>query len=183
MPLKTDVELVSEFKAGKIEGFNELVRRYQKKIYWVTRRIVGSHDEADDVVQDVFVKVYEKLADFRGDSEFYTWLYRIAVNTSFNTINKRKFKDLFSFDEVEMKPDLEQAADKFVLQEEYQTMLDDAIATLPTQQKAVFQMRYFDELPYQDIAKIMNRSEGGVKANFFHALNKIRIYMQKEYEL
>lgn len=183
MTQKTDPELILEFKEGNIQGFNELVRRYQKKIYWVARRIVGSHDEADDVIQDVFVKVYEKLQDFRGDAEFYTWLYRIAVNTSYNALNRRKFKDLFRYDEVEESIDFDQQSDAKVLQGEYQSMLDDAIATLPTQQKAVFQMRYFDELPYQDIAKIMKRSEGGVKANFFHALNKIREYMQKEYAL
>ena len=180
---QTDIELISEFKEGRIAGFNELVRRYQKKIYWVARRIIGSHDEADDVVQDVFVKVYEKLTAFRGDSEFYTWLYRITVNTSFTALNKKKFKDLFHFDEIEGHVDYSQEADKELLNEEYKSILDEAIATLPAKQKAVFQLRYFDELPYQEIAKIMKRSEGGVKANYFHALNKVKEFMQKEYEL
>ena len=183
MSQQTDAELIAEFKDGNRNGFNELVRRYQKKVYWIARRIVGSHDEADDVTQDVFVKVYEKLSAFRGDSEFYTWLYRIAVNTSFSVTSKRRFKDLFQYNEVEDRVDIEQEADKALLQKEYQSLLEDAIAELPKQQKAVFQLRYFDELQYQEIAKIMKRSEGAVKANYFFALNKIKSMMQKEYQL
>ncbi|MBI3195782.1 MAG: RNA polymerase sigma factor [Ignavibacteriae bacterium] len=183
MSQQTDAELIVEFKDGNVSGFNELVRRYQKKVYWIARRIVGSHEEADDVTQDVFIKVYEKLKDFRGDSEFYTWLYRITVNTSFSVVSKRKFKDLFQYHEVEDRVDIGEEADKALLQKEYQSLLDVAIADLPTQQKAVFQLRYFDELPYQEIAKIMNRSEGAVKANYFFALNKIKNSMQKEYQL
>ncbi len=183
MSQQTDTELIAEFKAGSVSGFNELVRRYQKKVYWIARRIVGSHEEADDVTQDVFVKVYEKLLGFRGDSEFYTWLYRITVNASFTVTSKRKFKDLFQYHEVEERVDVDQEADKALLHKEYQSLLESAIEELPTQQKAVFQLRYFDELPYHEIAKIMNRSEGAVKANYFFAINKIKDNMQKEYQL
>ena len=181
MAAKTDSELIEEFRRGNVEGFNELVRRYQEKVYWVARRVLGSHDDADDVVQDVFVRVYEALKDFRGESGMYTWLYRITVNVALNTLRKKKFKEFVRYDEMAEQFDTEyEHADAKVLKEEYQTILRRAIDRLPAKQKMVFIMRYYDEIPYDDMAKMLKKSAGGLKANYSIALKKIQEYMKKE---
>ena len=96
--MKTDLELVELFRQGDVTGFNELVRRYQEKVYWIARRTMGNHEDADDVVQDVFVRVFEKLKHFRGDANFYTWLYRVTVNVSLNALRKKRIKDILPYD-------------------------------------------------------------------------------------
>src|SRR5437867_1553990 len=100
MAPKTDLELVEEFCHGDVKGFNELVRRYQERVYRIARRMIGAHEEADDIVQDVFVRVYEGLKKFRRDANFYTWLYRITVNVSLNALRKKKIKEFVRYDEV-----------------------------------------------------------------------------------
>ncbi len=181
MSSKKDLELVEQFQHGEIEGFNELVRRYQEKIYWVCRRIVGTHEDADDVVQDVFVRVYESLTRFRGESEFYTWVYRIATNASLNALRKKRIKEFVRYDEVfeELLPG-DRRADDDVVKQEYQSILERAIERLPAKQKMVFVMRYYDEMPYEEMAKVLKKSVGGLKANYFHALKKVQEYVLKE---
>jgi len=181
MTAKSDFELVELFRSGDISGFNELVRRYQEKIYWIARRTLGNHDDADDVVQDVFVRVYEKIRFFRGESSFYTWLYRITLNVSLNALRKKRIKELLPYDEMleEILPS-EETSDRALHEQEYKTILERAIERLPAKQKAVFMMRYYDELPYEEMAKILGKSVGGLKANYFHALKKIQEYVRKE---
>ena len=104
MSPQTDLELIEVFRQGKIEGFNELVRRYQQKVYWIARRIVGSHEEADDIVQEVFIRVYNGLTSFRSESGFYTWIYRISVNVALNSLRARKVKQFLRFDELSINP-------------------------------------------------------------------------------
>ena len=181
MAATTDLELIEEFRRGNVQGFNELVRRYQEKVYWVARRIVGSHEDADDVVQDVFVHAYEALKNFRGESGIYTWLYRIAVNVALNALRKKKFKEFIRYDEYAEELETEhEHADAKVLKEEYQTILQRAIERLPAKQKMVFMMRYYDEIPYDEMAKMLKKSAGGLKANYSIALKKIQKYMKKE---
>lgn len=181
MPPKTDLELVEAFRKGDISGFNELVRRYQEKVYWIARRVVGTHDDADDVVQDVFVRMFKALKGFRGESGFYTWLYRIAMNVSLNAIRARRFKDILRYDDTtETGSEEVELPDAGVLRDEYQTILERAIQRLPPKQKMVFMMRYYDEMPYEQMATILKKSVGGLKANYFHALKKIQEYVRKE---
>ena len=99
MDQRSDLELIREFKDGNEKAFNVLVLRYQEKIYWVVRRLLPDHDEADDVVQDIFIKVYRSLNSFKGDSSFYTWLYRIAINLSLNEIRRKKTRRTFTLDD------------------------------------------------------------------------------------
>ena len=181
MTPKTDFELVEAFRQGDVAGFNELVRRYQERVYWIARRVVVTHEDADDVVQDVFVRVYEALKNFRGDSAFYTWLYRITMNLSLNALRKKRIKVLLPYDETseEILPSNEQT-DEPVQRSEYESILERAIERLPTKQKQVFIMRYYDELPYEEIGRMLKKSEGGLKANYFHALKKIQEYVRKE---
>ena len=178
---KTDLELVNEFREGHVDGFNELVRRYQEKVYWIARRVMRSHDDADDVVQDVFVRVYEALKDFRADAGFYTWLYRITVNVSLNSLRKKRIKDFLRYDEMESELESEdEGSDSQVLRKEYQSILERAIERLPPKQKIVFMMRYYDEMPYEEMARVLKKSVGGLKANYFHALKKIQEYVRRE---
>ena len=183
MTEKTDAELVDAFKNGKKDGFNELVRRYQQKIYWIARRTLGNHQDADDVVQDVFIKMYQGLNSFRGESNLFTWLYRITVNVSLNSIRKKKIKKYLPVDEFlnYIFPGMTQADDP-VLQQEYQTILERAINRLPAKQRLVFAMRYYDEMPFEEIARILKKSVGGTKANYFHAVRNISMYVNKEYK-
>ncbi len=179
--MKTDLELVELFRNGDVTGFNELVRRYQEKVYWIARRTMGNHEDADDVVQDVFVRVFEKLKHFRGDSNFYTWLYRVTVNVSLNALRKKRIKDILPYDELfEETLPADNQTDRAMYEQEYQTILEKAIAKLPAKQKAAFMMRYYDEMTYEDMAKILHTSVGGLKANYFHALKKIQEYVRKE---
>lgn len=184
MSEKTDFELVEAFKNGDVSGFNELVRRYQEKLYWNARRIIGRHEDADDVVQDVFVKVYEGLKDFRGESNFYTWLYRITINISLNALRKKRFKDFIPYDHImeEIFRDDSKIVDPLE-QQEYETILERAIKQLPAKQKVVFNMRYYDELPYEEIAKILKKSVGGSKANYFHAVKNVTEFVRKEMDI
>jgi RNA polymerase sigma factor (sigma-70 family) len=183
MAQKTDLELVEEFKQGKIEGFNELVRRYQEKVYWIARRVIGNHDDADDIVQDIFVRVYGALENFRSESKFYTWLYRIAMNLSLNALRKKKIKTFIRYDDlVEQLDEGRVHADEHILKQEYQTVLEKAIERLPAKQKIVFIMRYYDEMPYEEMAKVLKKSVGGLKANYFFAFQKIQKYVRKEME-
>jgi RNA polymerase sigma-70 factor (ECF subfamily) len=177
----TDAELIGEFRQGKTEAFNLLVSRHREKVYWVARRMMGSHEDADDIVQEVFVRVYENLKTFRAESGFYTWIYRITVNVSLNALRKKRLKDFVKFDDVAetLVPD-EGFADEQVLKQEYETILERAIASLPPKQKMVFIMKFYDEVPFEEMAKMLNKSVGGLKANYFHALQKIQKFVRSE---
>lgn len=179
---KTDSELINTFINGDVSGFNELVKRYQERIYWVIRRTVGTHEDASDVVQDVFIRVYEGLKKFRGDANFYTWLYRIAVNVSLNALRKKRIKEFLPYDELwEGTPPSDSRADDPIQKQEFQTILEKAVQQLPAKQRVVFTMRYYDELPYEEIAKILKKSVGGTKANYFQAMKKVSNYVRKEF--
>jgi len=180
---KTDAELIESFKNSDVSGFNELIRRYQERIYWIARRTVGTHVDANDVVQDVFIRAYEGLKYFRGDANFYTWLYRIAVNVSLNAIRKKRIKEFLPYDELwEGIPPSDFRADDPIQRQEYKTILEKAIQKLPAKQRVVFTMRYYDEIPYEELAKILKKSVGGTKANYFQAVKKLAKYVRKEYD-
>jgi RNA polymerase sigma-70 factor (ECF subfamily) len=177
----SDNELVQEVRNGRRQAFTELMRRYQERVYWVARRIVGSHDDADDIVQETFVKAYLALGEFRGDSSFFTWIYRIAVNLSLNALRKRQVLNYLQESELLSRilpsPD---NPEKSLEASETESALQRAVATLPEKQKAVFIMRYFDEMSYEEIGRVLKTSVGGLKANYFHALRKVREYLRHE---
>ncbi len=178
---KSDSDLIRAYKNGDVSGFNEIVLRYQQQVYWIVRKIVNSHDEADDLTQEVFIKVYSALKDFREESNLFTWLYRIATNYSINHIRKSKIKSTVSFELVkEPAGSEEKQPDETVDEDTKKRILYKAIESLPAQQRAVFNMRYYDELSYDEISRILNRSVGGVKANYFHAVKKLGEYFKKK---
>jgi RNA polymerase sigma-70 factor (ECF subfamily) len=178
-----DLELVQRYKNGDITGFNEIVRKYQKQVYWVIRKMVQDHDEADDITQEVFIKVHSALLDFREESNLFTWLYRIATNYSLNHIKKVKVKNTVSVElVVEPIESNDPRADEELDEETKRNVLMAAIETLPTQQRVVFNMRYYDQLQYDEIADILGKSTGGIKANYFHAVKKIGEYVKGKIE-
>ncbi len=165
------IQLLSN-PSSREQGYRMLVREYKEKLYWLIRRIVLGHDDTDDVLQNVFVKVWQNLDKFRGDSDLYTWVYRIAVNEAIAYVNKqKKYPNALKDNAEGLTRNLE--SDNYFDGDELQEKLQKALEKLPEQQRIVFNLRYFDEMKYQDMAKVLNRTEGALKANFHHAVKKI----------
>ncbi len=171
----SDKDILEIYNEGGKENyaFNLIVRNYSERLYWHIRKIVGSHDDANDILQNSFIKVWNNLPNFRGDSKLYTWLYRIASNESFNFIKKANLRKFIPFDSVESKSSYNLEADEYFDGNEIQKALHNAILKLPPKQRAVFNMRYFEELKYEEISEIMGTSVGSLKANYHHAYTKI----------
>ncbi|TSA16784.1 RNA polymerase sigma factor [bacterium] len=183
MTNRSDFELLELFQSGDESAFNHLVLRYRERVYWVARRFVNDHDGADDVTQDVFCKAYESLPDFRGESSFYTWLYRITVNIALNNVRRKKLREFFRIDEIfEVEDRSAVSPDVAVEKKEERRLIEEAITRLPEKQKSVFVLRYYEELPYEEISTILKTSVGGLKANYFHAVKKIQEYVKRAHE-
>jgi RNA polymerase sigma-70 factor (ECF subfamily) len=181
MEQSSDLELVNEVRGGRRQAFTELMRRHQQRVYWTARRIVGNHEDADDIAQETFVKAYLALGDFRGDASFFTWIYRIAVNLSLNAIRKQQVLGyLRQSDILSRILPAQDNPQKDLEFKEVQSKLDGAIALLPEKQRAVFVMRYYDEMSYEEISHVLKTSVGGLKANYFHALRKVQEVLKDE---
>ena len=154
-------------------GFNLLVREYQQKIYWHVRKMVIDHDDADDLVQEVFVKVWKNLDKFRQDAQLYTWVYRIATNECLNFLRKKKTR--FFIPIHDLQNELAQKLDdsSTIDGDEIQLKLQKALLKLPDKQRLVFNMKYFEEMKYEEISKITDTSVGSLKASYHHAVKKI----------
>ncbi|MBS4012996.1 MAG: sigma-70 family RNA polymerase sigma factor [Bacteroidetes bacterium] len=160
-------------------AFSLIVNKYQSQIYWHIRRLVIDHEDSADIVQDVFVKAWQAFGNFRSDSAIYTWLYRIATNEAISFLNKKKRKSFISFNDVEFSLSEKLEDDNFFNGDEIQKKLQKAILTLPPKQRAVFNLRYYDEMKYEEMAKVLGKSEGALKANYHHAVNKIEEYLKR----
>jgi RNA polymerase sigma-70 factor (ECF subfamily) len=154
-------------------AFEHVVRKYSEQLYWQVRRIVLDHEDANDVLQNVFVKAWTHLDDFHQDSKFSTWLYRIAVNESLDFMRRQKNQQaMASLDEDGSVARLLQA-DKYFDGDQTAAMLQEAISRLPEVQRTVFNLRYFDDMKYSDMSKVLNTSEGALKASYHIAVKKI----------
>ena len=153
--------------------FEDLVKEYKERLYWHIRRMVVSHEDADDVLQNTFIKVYKNLNSFNGDSQIYTWLYRIATNESITFINKRNRRVQLGSEDLQQTLVNNLTSDPYFNGDEAQLKLQQALNTLPAKQKQVFIMKYFDELQYNEISEILGTSEGALKASYHHAVKKI----------
>ncbi len=175
----SDQELLEKFReeGSRHYAFNLLVKKYQQRLYWHIRRIVIDHEDSNDIIQNVFIKVWKALDGFRNDSQLYTWLYRIATNESITFLNQKKKRFTISFNEVEHQLAEQLVSDPLFSGDKIQLKLQQAILTLPPQQRLVFNMKYFDGLKYEEIAEILNTSVGGLKANYHHAVKKIEKYI------
>ncbi|MGE8243394.1 ECF RNA polymerase sigma-E factor [compost metagenome] len=174
-----DALIIAKFaeESTREEAFRLLLKKYQQKIYWHVRRMVIDHDDADDVVQDIFVKVWKNLGSFREDSQLYTWLYRIATNECITFLNKKKQKQNVSLDDDTTAYLAETLADgNYFNGDKAQMKLQQALLTLPEKQKLVFNMKYFEDMKYEEISDVLGTSVGALKASYHLAVKKIEAF-------
>lgn len=173
-------QIIENIRKGAYEqAFSEIAKAYSERLYWHVRRYTCSHEDADDLVQDIFMKVWNALPSFQCNSSVYTWLYRIATNEALNYIRKNKFKAMLQAQTLETILNNKIDEDPYFNGDDMQRELHKAINALPVKQKTVFLMRYFDELPYEDISEITGTSVGALKASYHFAYNKIKEKLQK----
>jgi RNA polymerase sigma factor (sigma-70 family) len=177
-----DSSLIFQFRQENTResAFNAIVKKYQEKLYWHIRRLVISHDDADDVLQNVFIKVWNALGNFREDSQLYTWLYRIATNESLTFIEQQKKRSTASFEDMEENLSNKIKAEPGFESQKIEWKLQLAIQSLPEKQRAVFNLRYYDEMPYEKMSEILHTSEGALKASYHHAAKKIETFLKNE---
>jgi len=177
-----DQQLLTDLKneKKKQQAFSLLVGKYKERLYWHIRKIVMNHEDADDILQEVFIKVWKNISSFRADSGLYTWLYRIATNESLSFLSQKKRKFLSNSEEINDYLIENLKADPYFSGDDIQLKLQKAIVQLPEKQRLVFNMRYFDDIKYQDMEKILGTSEGALKASFHHAMKKIETFLKTE---
>jgi RNA polymerase sigma factor (sigma-70 family) len=175
-----DAQILQKFEDEKTrhEAFSLLLNKYQQKIYWHVRRMVINHDDADDLVQDIFIKVWKNLINFRKDSQLYTWLYRIATNESITFLNKKKAKNNVSIDDISEELSSNLSEEDYFTGDAIQKKLQQALLTLPVKQKLVFNMKYYDDMKFQEISDILGTSVGALKASYHLAVKKIEQHLR-----
>jgi RNA polymerase sigma-70 factor (ECF subfamily) len=164
----------------KEAAFRELMQLYKERLYWHIRKIVISHDDADDVLQNTFIKVYRSIDKFKGESKLFSWMYRIATNESITHINKNSKRLQITNEEHQNYAINNLAADVYFEGDEIQLKLQKAIATLPQKQQMVFNMKYFDAIKYKDMSQILETSEGALKASYHLAVKKIESFLTSD---
>ncbi|MFT4016027.1 MAG: RNA polymerase sigma factor [Agriterribacter sp.] len=174
-----DIFLLQEFRnsATKEKAFTSIIKKYQEKLYWHIRRLVIQHEDANDVLQNVCIKVWNGLENFREDSQLYTWLYRIATNESLTFLEQQKRKSSLSIDNEENPVAARLQAEKDFDASKAEWKLQMAIQQLPEKQRLVFNLRYYDEMPYEEMSKVLDTSEGALKASYHHAVKKIEDFI------
>lgn len=176
-----DALILQKFEDEKTrhEAFSILLNKYQQKVYWHIRRIVINHDDADDLAQDVFIKVWKNLINFRQDAQLYTWIYRIATNESITFLNKKKSKNNISIDDLSEQLSQSLNEENYFSGDAIQKKLQKAILTLPEKQKLVFNMKYFGDMKFQEISDVLGTSVGALKASYHLAVKKIEQHLLK----
>ena len=174
-----DKELLNQFRepATKEAGYTRIIKKYQEKLYWHIRRMVVEHEDANDVLQNMFIKVWNGLEKFREDSHLYTWLYRIATNESLSFLEQQKKRSSVSLSDVESGLSNRLKADKHFDANKLEWKLQVAIQQLPEKQRIVFNLRYYDEMPYEKMSQVLETSEGALKASYHHAVKKIEDFI------
>ena len=157
--------------AGRL--FNEIVKDYSERVYWHVRRFVNSHEDADDLVQDIFLKIWTALPSFRGEAQVYTWVWRIATNETLNWLRREKVRAALRFTSVDAEMERRIDADPFFNGEAAERALSKAVAKLPEKQRQVFILRYYDEMPYEQMSEILDTTVGALKASYHIAREKI----------
>lgn len=175
----TDDELLSMYnEQGKHNyAFNLIVLKYQKKLYWHIRKIVIIHEDADDVLQNTFIKAWNGINSFNKESKLFTWLYKIATNESINFLRQKRIKFLLPIVNVEKELAESLESDVYFNGDELSLKFQKALLTLPKKQRIIFNMKYIDEMKYEDISEILKTSVGALKASYHHAMNKIKKYV------
>jgi len=163
--------------ATKEQAFTSLIKKYQERLYWHIRRMVVEHEDANDVLQNVFIRVWKSLDKFREESKLYTWLYRIATNECLNFLEQQKKKSSLPLGDVEEHLEQKVRADEHFDANKLEWKLQLAIQQLPEKQRLVFTLRYYDEMPYEQMSEVLETSEGALKASYHHAVKKIEDYI------
>ena len=176
----SDTVLLTQFRepATKEKAYTAIIKKYQEKLYWHIRRMVVSHDDTDDVLQNVFIRVWKGLENFREDSQLYTWLYRVATNECLTFLEQQKKRATMSLSDLEPGLSEKIKADHNFDANKLEWKLQLAIQQLPEKQRVVFQLRYYDEMPYEEMSRVLDTSEGALKASYHHAVKKIEEYIK-----
>jgi len=177
----SDREILDRFANVKTrnDAFNVLVRQYQQRLYWHIRKMVLDHDDADDILQNTFIKAFKALDNFREDSKIYTWLYKIATNECITFLNNKKKRFFVPMVDVEYQLSQNLETDTYFSGDRIQMKLQQALLTLPDKQRLVFNMKYFDDLKYEEISEILGTSVGALKASYHHAVKKIEDFIKQ----
>ncbi|MDR0834239.1 MAG: sigma-70 family RNA polymerase sigma factor [Candidatus Symbiothrix sp.] len=162
------------------KAFEQIVNFYSENLYWKIRRMVLSHDDANDLLQNAFIKAWMSFDSFRGDAKLSTWLYKIAVNESITFLNKERAKNNVSLDDEATYLSENLTASDYFDGDEAQIKLQKAILTLPDKQRLVFNLRYFDEMPYEEMSGLLDTSVGALKASYHHASKKVEDFLQSD---
>ena len=179
MSFSSDKEILDRYRKPETReaAFTELMRKYQERIYWHIRRMVVLHEDANDIMQNVWIRVWNGLERFREDSQLYTWLYRVASNECLSFLEQQKKKGTISIDEEESNLSERIRADEHFDANKLEWKLQVAIQQLPEKQRVVFMLRYYEEMPYQEMSKVLDTSEGALKASYHHAAKKIEQFL------
>jgi RNA polymerase sigma-70 factor (ECF subfamily) len=161
-------------------AFTQIVERYQRKLYWHVRRIVISHEDADDVLQNTFLKVWNNLEHFRGGSGLYTWLYRVATNEALSFLKKKKKNNLLPWSGYEKQLEETLESDEYFSGDVIAKKLQKALVRLPEKQRLVFNMKYFENMKYEEISEILGTTVGALKASYHHAVKKIEQFIERD---
>ncbi len=177
--LLDDKELLFQFRneTTKEVAFTRIIKKHQEKLYWHIRRMVVEHEDANDVLQNMFIKVWKSLDNFREDSQLYTWLYRIATNESLTFLQQQKKRSSISLSDDDSTLSNKIKADEHFDANKLEWKLQLAIQKLPEKQRTVFNLRYYDEMPYEEMSRVLETSEGALKASYHHAVKKIEEYI------
>lgn len=172
---------MQQLQSGKNpdSAFQQLVNLYKERLYWHIRNMVKNHDDANDVLQNTFIKVFRNIKKFKGDSKLFSWMYRIATNEAITFLNSKARKMNISNEELQEKLIDNLESDVYFEGEKIQLQLQKAISTLPEKQRQVFNMRYFQEMKYQEIAEILQVTEGSLKSNYHHAAKKVEAFLKQ----
>ena len=171
----TDQEIIGLWNGGQQErAFNEIVKKYSERLYWHVRRFVCSHEDTDDLLQEIFLKIWTALPSFREDAQLFTWIYRIATNETLNFLRRQKVRAALRFQSLDTEMEQRIDDDPYFNGTEAERLLTKAIARLPEKQRLVFSLRYYDEMKYEDIAEITGTSVGALKASYHIAYEKLK---------
>ena len=180
MQQEEEAELVRQLRNPKEcrKAFSKVIAAYSEPLYWQIRKLVVNHEDANDLLQNTFLKAWSNIENFRGDAKISTWLYKIAINESITFLNKERQRLNVSLDDGDTFLIDNLTSDEWFDGDELQAELQKAISKLPEKQRLIFNMRYFDEMKYEDISEILGTSVGALKASFHHAVKKIEQYFQ-----
>lgn len=182
MATATDSDIISLYKqeSTRNRSLELLIDKYQQKLYWHIRKIVINHDDSDDVLQNTYIKIWKGLANFKEESALFTWMYRIATNEALSFLNSKQKKNTSSIHPIEYQLSKSLESDHYFKGDEIQLKLQQAILTLPKKQRIVFNMRYYDEMPYEQMSEVLETSVGALKASYHLAAKKVEEYLTKD---